>query len=181
MTWNRRGRSHPQPLYSLLRTSSWRPSSYTMRMDTRATVPSAAPGIPCSSVRAPTVPGEAGPNFLLLLPKAPPPHLPATWEAVAEGRASGMSLFTNTTATTQPFPLSLCNMVGPGHGHLIHPQLNHCPELHLWWSPCPVLLDIFLFATLTSKCPLPGQLLLHMFFFSEPLKMCVQASKLWKD
>lgn len=57
-------------------------------MDTKLTAPSAVPGAPCSSVRAPTVPGEAGPNFLLLLLKEP--HTPPTWEAGAEGCASGI-------------------------------------------------------------------------------------------
>lgn len=77
MTWDWRGRSRTQTAFGLpqlrFRISSWRPSSCTMRMGTRATAPSALPGVPCSSVRAPTVPGEARPNFLLLLPKEPLP------------------------------------------------------------------------------------------------------------
>lgn len=53
-------------LCSLLRTSSWKPFSFMMRMDTRVTAPSAARGVPCSSVRVQTVLGEAQ------LPIAPP-------------------------------------------------------------------------------------------------------------
>lgn len=56
-------------LCPLLRTSSWRPSSFTIWMGTRVTVPYAASGKPCSSVRAPTVPGEAGPNSPFSSPK----------------------------------------------------------------------------------------------------------------